>query len=72
MSDTNPICPRCNRPMNMGNSPNSSECTETDDDDGLCEAYAKIWMLTKERDGARARIEELNKMICEYQDKAWE
>ena len=40
------ICPKCNRPVNIGNSPNSNECTETDDDAGLCEAYAQIHRLT--------------------------
>ena len=33
--------------MNEGNSPNSDECTETDDE-GLCEAYAKISQLKVE------------------------
>jgi hypothetical protein len=33
--------------MNYGNSPNSGECTETDDDDGLCEAYAKLHDVRK-------------------------
>ena len=40
------ICPKSNRPVNIGNSPNSNECTETDDDEGLCEAYAEIHRLT--------------------------
>ena len=35
-------CPKCHRPLNEGNSPNSDECTETDDDEGVCEAYAKL------------------------------
>jgi len=43
MSD--PRCPKCLRPMNIGNSPNPQECTETDDDEGLCEAYAEVASL---------------------------
>lgn len=35
-------CPKCQRPINEGNSPNAEECHETDDDDGVCEAYAKV------------------------------
>jgi hypothetical protein len=35
-------CPKCHRPMNIGNSPNSEECTETDDEEGVCEAYAAL------------------------------
>lgn len=35
-------CPKCHRPINKGNSPNSEECTETDDDEGVCEAYEKL------------------------------
>lgn len=31
------LCPQCKRPMNVGNSPNVSECTETDDE--ACEAF---------------------------------
>ena len=38
-------CPKCHRPVNEGNSPNSAECHETDDDEGLCEAYAKLHAL---------------------------
>lgn len=41
MSDT-PTCPKCLRPFNEGNSPNAEECNGTDDDEGLCEAYAKV------------------------------
>lgn len=40
-----PNCPKCHRPENEGNSPNRYECTETDDEDGLCEAYAEIHRL---------------------------
>lgn len=39
------LCPKCHRPRNLGNSPNSEECGETDDDEGICEAYAKIFAL---------------------------
>ena len=35
-------CPKCHRPINEGNSANRQECTETDDDEGLCEAYALV------------------------------
>jgi hypothetical protein len=38
-------CPKCKRPMNQGNSPNAEECNETDDDEGVCEAYARIASL---------------------------
>lgn len=38
-------CPKCHRPMNMGNSPNKWECTETDDEDGVCEAYTEVYRL---------------------------
>lgn len=41
-------CPKCHRPMNEGNSPNQYECTETDDDEGLCETYSIIFALTRE------------------------
>lgn len=43
-------CPKCKRPCNMGNSPNEQECTETDDDEGVCAAYAKLEEL---RDAVR-------------------
>lgn len=38
-------CPKCHRPTNEGNSPNAAECHETDDDEGVCEAYAKVAAL---------------------------
>ncbi len=38
-------CPKCHRPFNEGNSPNAEECNGTDDDEGLCEAYAKVAAL---------------------------
>lgn len=47
-------CPKCLRPINEGNSPNAEECHETDDDEGVCEAYVKIAALTEERDRGRA------------------
>lgn len=40
-------CPKCGRPVNEGNSPNKYECTETDDENGVCEAYAEIAILKK-------------------------
>lgn len=63
-------CPKCHRPMNEGNSPNSSECTETDDEEGVCEAYAKLascagaaeagWLATVAAvDAALASIDDL-------------
>lgn len=52
-----PLCPKCNRPVNLGNSPNTSECTETDDDDGICEAYAQIYTLTEENKKLKEEIE---------------
>jgi len=51
------ICPKCKRPVNIGNSPNSYECTETDDDEGLCEAYAEIHRLTTELKQSRRALE---------------
>jgi hypothetical protein len=38
-------CPKCLRPFNEGNSPNEYECNGTDDDEGVCEAYAKLAAL---------------------------
>ena len=56
-------CPKCLRPFNDGNSPNAEECNETDDDDGICEAYAKVAALradaarlTAERDLWREKV----------------
>jgi len=40
-----PNCPKCHRPVNEGNSPNGAECHETDGEDGVCEAYAKVHQL---------------------------
>ncbi len=37
-----PTCPKCQRPINEGNSPNAFECHQTDDDEGVCEAYALV------------------------------
>lgn len=37
-----PQCPNCHRPVNEGNSPNKHECHETNDDEGVCDAYALI------------------------------
>lgn len=44
MTDS-PTCPKCHRPFNEGNSPNAAECNGTDDDEGVCEAYAKVATL---------------------------
>lgn len=41
-------CPKCHRPMNEGNSPNSAECHGPDDEEGLCESYSKIYELQME------------------------
>lgn len=46
-------CPKCHRQRNLGNSPNEYECHETDDDEGICKAYAKIRKLFRERDEAK-------------------
>ncbi len=42
---TSSTCPKCRRPFNEGNSPNAEECNGPDDDEGLCEAYAKVYEL---------------------------
>ena len=65
MSDT-PTCPKCHRPFNLGNSPNSEECNETDDDEGLCEAYSKLAAVTRERDSLIADL----KLATDERDKA--
>lgn len=46
-------CPKCNRPFNEGNSPNSEECNGTDDEEGVCQAYAKIHILLTELEDIR-------------------
>ena len=51
-----PICPKCHRPMNLGNSPNEYECTETNDENGLCAAYEKIYVLTQLLNGYQQQI----------------
>jgi len=43
-------CPKCKRPFSEGNSPNAYECNGTDDDEGLCEAYAKNAALRQDLD----------------------
>lgn len=58
-----PLCPKCNRPVNLGNSPNTSECTETDDDDGICEAYAQIYTLTEENKKLKEELELANQKL---------
>lgn len=50
-------CPKCHRPMNEGNSPNDGECTETDDDEGLCRAFSVIYHLQGKLDGVRKAYE---------------
>ncbi len=70
--ETARLCPKCFRTMNEGNSPNDQECTETDDEEGLCEAYAKIYLLTKacaEQERQLAKMKEaltkaLNDLTC--------
>ena len=51
-------CPKCKRPINDGNSPNEFECTEPDDDEGVCEAYAKIAALRTRLAESEASLEE--------------
>ncbi len=53
-------CPKCLRPFNEGNSPNAEECNGTDDDEGLCEAYAKVAEL-------RAETERFQEDAARYQ-----
>jgi hypothetical protein len=52
-------CPKCHRPFNEGNSPNAEECNGTDDDDGLCEAYAKLYAVEQRAE----RLEEALKCV---------
>ena len=58
MSTTVPmnICPKCHRPFNEGNSPNSEECNGTDDEEGLCKAYAEVYKL-------RTELENIYKLV---------
>jgi len=62
MSDEVTHCPKCKRPRNEGNSPNAEECGETDDDEGVCEAYAKIAAL---EDDKRKLVEAIKTEITE-------
>lgn len=50
-------CPKCHRPVNEGNSPNAAECHETDGDDGVCEAYAKVHELREALESAKEQME---------------
>lgn len=51
-------CLKCGRPMNEGNSPNKSECTETDDDEGVCAAWAEVARRSWEVERLNEEVEE--------------
>ena len=61
MNTIEEICPKCKRPKNLGNSPNKDECTETDDEEGVCEAYAAV-AIEREMREAQDRAYERLKM----------
>jgi len=56
-------CPKCHRPFNEGNSPNAQECNETDDDEGLCEAYAKVHQLHAQHAETVRLLEKLQDLL---------
>lgn len=65
------ICPKCHRPLNLGNSPNLQECHGGDfDDDQQCELSAKIYKLKLERDSLADKIEDMSVEISALQLEA--